>query len=72
MKPFLLNDEIVLKPDSPYEGCLFAQGPALRTSSMIEVAAAIIGLFSVSIFLAHAVEAYQGAAGHPRKQTGAL
>jgi hypothetical protein len=26
---------------------------------MIEVAAAIIGLFSVSIFLAHAVEAYQ-------------
>jgi hypothetical protein len=26
---------------------------------MIEVTAAIIGLFSVSIFLAHAVEAYQ-------------
>jgi hypothetical protein len=39
---------------------------------MIEVAAAVIGLFSVSIFLAHAVEAYQGAVGHPRKQTGAL
>ena len=47
-------------------------GTGVRTSSMIEVAAAVIGLFSVSIFLAHAVEAYQGAAAHPRKQTGAL
>jgi hypothetical protein len=30
----------------------------LRTSSMFELATAFITLFSVSIFLAHAVEAY--------------
>jgi hypothetical protein len=37
------------------------QGPgqALRTSTMIEVATALIGLFSAGIFLAHAIDAYQ-------------
>jgi hypothetical protein len=35
------------------------QGPALRTSTMIEVATALIGLFSVGIFVAHAIDAYQ-------------
>jgi hypothetical protein len=54
-----VNDEIVLKPDGPYDLIKRMQGPALRTSTMIEVATALIGLFSVGIFVAHAIDAYQ-------------
>src|SRR4029077_3985150 len=49
------NGEIILKPTAVYQEGLVL---AYRVSSMVEVVAALLGLCSAGIFLAHAVEAY--------------
>jgi hypothetical protein len=45
-----IHIEIILKPTRPYFG--------VRASAMINVAVAFLGLFSASVFLAHAIEAF--------------
>ena len=57
-KPFSGPDEIILKPTSPYLSICKECGLGVRVSAMVEVAAILIGIFSVGIFLAHAVDAY--------------
>jgi hypothetical protein len=58
-KPFSRRDEIILKQTGVYRSGSHQCGPGVRVSVMIEVAAVLMGLFSVGIFVAHAVDAYQ-------------
>ena len=58
-KPFSGRDEIILKQTRVYRTVVYPRGLGVRMSAMIEVAAVLMGLFSVGIFVAHAVDAYQ-------------
>jgi hypothetical protein len=59
MKPFSWVHEIILKPKERHQVILVRVGFCARVSAMIEVATVFIGLFSATIFLAHAFDAYQ-------------
>jgi len=58
MKPFSRAHEIILKPKEGHE-VIHKGRVACKDSPMIEVATVFIGLFSATIFLAHAFDAYQ-------------
>jgi hypothetical protein len=57
-KPFFRGDETILKRRAFNKGTETAHF-GVRMISMFELATAFIALFSASIFLAHAVEAYR-------------
>jgi hypothetical protein len=60
MKPFSRTHEIILKPKERHQVNVSGAG-SVRICPMIEVATVFIGLFSASIFLAHAFDALSGA-----------
>lgn len=58
MKPFCLDQETGLKPAAA-RSVPKRQGVCVRRNEMTDAAMAVLGLFSVGIFLVHAVDAYR-------------
>jgi hypothetical protein len=58
-KPFWHRHEVILKPTISKKAACTSAGVDFWMSSMVEAITSLLGLFSVAIFLAHAIEAYQ-------------